>query len=304
MKWPIRRRVRVIESIGLDISNTAIRLVTLRKTAEKIEIQQFYHLPVEKNESDEWEYAVLKSLKYAMTQLHTACREVIIAIPDVLGFTQKITIEINKNRYWRHAAVVAMAPTLPEPLDTLYFDFEKTPMKNEANQLTVTGFFCFRSTVEKKATLVKTAGLYPTIVEIESHALERLCQYLYELHHYPNCWAWVYLGEHTFTILLWEKDLLIATMSDYLHPLSIMDSLITQLHSSIMCLISLHSTHTLEAIWVVGSYPNCHTVQTQVQRAFHLAQQPLPILKKHVSIYTAENYSPFYLALGLALRGR
>lgn len=292
---------KVIESIGLDVNDKAIHLVSLTQHIPSSEIEIAYSsLPLPLLTATDIE--ISDTIKSGMAKLNTQNKRVIMGISDINTFTQPFSLDTNK-RDWRNFALLKAAPRIPLPLDTLRFDATKTIEQSQDNLVNnqVMHVACPSMKVEKQCHLAQISGLNPAIIEVNSHAIERACHYLYQLKRYPKCWVLIQLDSSTMTVFLWNSDELLSVSSDYLHFPENPDTIPTQLYQQLSQLMLLHAKEPLEALWIIGDHPHSSTIEDTCRKNLKLKDFSHLFAQPHSKIEPL--LVSGHIALGLALRG-
>lgn len=292
---------KVIASIGLDVNDKAIHLVSLTQHIPSSEIEITYSsLPLPLLTATDIE--ISDTIKSAMAKLNTQNKRVIMGISDINTFNQTFSLDTNK-KDWKNFALLKAAPRIPLPLDILRFDATKTIEQSQDNLVNnqVMHVTCPSMKIEKQCHLAQISGLNPTIIEINSHAIERACHYLYQLKRYPKCWILVQLNSSTMTVFLWSSDELLSVSSDYLHFSENPDTIPTQLYQQLSQLMLLHAKEPLEALWVIGDHPQSSIIEVTCRKNLKLKDFSHLFTQPHSKIESL--LVSGHIALGLALRG-
>jgi hypothetical protein len=285
--------------LGLEIGRAVVKLVHLEERLNKLSICNLLQAPLNISAPDKQAEATLQGLQKLKQKLNCSYQVVNSALPDYLCFSQLLPDNlINTN--WKTKGLLAAAPLVPLPLDTLYFDFQK--IKSTAKRAQVLGVFARKKTVQDQAKLIQASGFKLAILETECHALERGYHYLHDLAKYPDCWVCIALNCDAFTLLLWQQKFVIGNVSESLQFPDILPAVIAQLYQQLGRLLGAYTCHNLKALWVIGDHSSVELVQTEMREIFGLFKHPPSVNHHAFKARSANEWQPYYITLGLALR--
>ncbi len=174
-----RRKVDVV--LGVDISDTAIRLVELSHSSSGYTVVGYatQALPlravVDGNVLDL--ASVGLALQQAVARLHTSARYAAIAVAGPSVITQVIDMESglsDEEVGWR--IQMEADQYIPYPLDDVAMDYQvQGPCAHDPARVEVLLAACLKTQVEAREAVLAQAGLVARAVDVEGFALARAC---------------------------------------------------------------------------------------------------------------------------------
>ena len=253
MNW-FSWRDRVTESLGLDINSTDITLFYLTRTHTQCQMRQAICVPIKQDKFQSLESATVEAIKTGVGQLKTTHRKVNIAISDVKALSRTFNLDIS-NANWKKVALLRMASDIPVPLDKVYLDFEAQKFFDQSDNAKVLGIACPQNIVDQRLQIIKSTGLNPHIVELESHAIERTLYYLKLIRNNSKLSACIYMTLDTITILLWFKQTVIAVSSNRLTQTSHSLAVAQQVQQALAQLLFTSTIQPLQVCYIASSHP-------------------------------------------------
>jgi type IV pilus assembly protein PilM len=249
-------RKKRVKYLGLDIGSTAVKLVQLVKEANQLQVSSYAQVVIHRAEKQTTEEAVEQAIQTALNTINTQSRQVVTALPDITVASQRL--QIDPTIADREAAVLlAAAPSIPQPLDTVHLDFQVLEdAVEETVKLSVLCVSCSKEVVYKRLQLLANCRLKLSILEVNSHALERVFQYFYQITVYKY-WMLVDIGIRTATFLLWEKQQVRGTYSIYLQDLCTFELLVIQIYQALNLLLLTYSVSHLDNLYFIGGNIPC-----------------------------------------------
>ena len=174
-----RRKVDAV--LGVDISDTAIRLVELGHSSSGYTIRSYAtqalapRAVVDGNLLDL--ESVGRALQQAVPRLHTSARYAAIAVAGPSVITQVIDMEAGLSDDEMTWMIQMEADQyIPYPLDEVALDFHvQGPVQQDPARVQVLLAACLRAQVEAREAVLSLAGLVPRVVDVEAFALARAC---------------------------------------------------------------------------------------------------------------------------------
>ena len=175
-----RRKVDAV--LGVDISDTAIRLVELGHSSSGYTVVGYatQALPlravVDGNVLDL--ASVGLALQQAVARLHTSARYAAIAVAGPSVITQVIDMESGLSDeevgWWIQ---MEADQYIPYPLDDVAIDYQvQGPCAHDPARVEVLLAACLRAQVEAREAVLAQAGLVARVVDVEGFALARACR--------------------------------------------------------------------------------------------------------------------------------
>ncbi len=175
-----RRKVDAV--LGVDISDTAIRLVELGHSSSGYTIRSYAtqalapRAVVDGNLLDL--ESVGRALQQAVPRLHTSARYAVIAVAGPSVITQVIDMESglsDEEVGWR--IQMEADQYIPYPLDDVAIDYQvQGPCAHDPARVEVLLAACLRAQVEAREAVLAQAGLVARVVDVEGFALARACR--------------------------------------------------------------------------------------------------------------------------------
>ncbi len=170
--------------VGLDISSTAVKLLELGRSGDRLRVESYAVEPlppnsvIEKNISDVEAVgeAIKRAIKRSGSRTKFACAAVsgsavitkIISMPASLSedeMDQQIQLEADQY--------------IPYPLEEVNLDFEVLgPSKNDPERVDVLLAASRSENVEVRVAAIELAGLKARVIDVEAYAMENACNLL------------------------------------------------------------------------------------------------------------------------------
>ena len=174
-----RRKGEVL--LGVDINDTAIRLVQVGRSASGYTIQGYatHVLPTQAVVDGtllDLE-GVGHALGAAVSRLHTSARGAAVAVAGPSVITRLIELEAglcDDEMTW----MIQMEADqyIPYPLDDVAIDFQvQGPSPQDPARVQVLLAACLKAQVEAREAVLALAGLVPEVIDVEAFALARAC---------------------------------------------------------------------------------------------------------------------------------
>lgn len=168
--------------LGVDISSTSIKLLELSKSHDRYCVESYAVVPLPANtvvENDIKDIAaVAEALNVAVARSGTLLTQVAAAVSSSTIISKVIQLDAGLDGLELEAQVELEAGRfVPFPLEEVALDFEILGM-NESNQekMDVLVVASREENVEARANAIRAAGLTPSVIDVESFAIERACE--------------------------------------------------------------------------------------------------------------------------------
>ncbi len=165
--------------LGLDISSTSVKLLSLSKQGDRYRVEHYAvkALPpnavVEKNIND-FE-AVAEVIKQAVQQSKAKIELAAVAVAGSAVITKMIEMPAGLSDDAMETQISLEADQyIPYPLEEVSIDFEvQGESKDNPGQVNVLLAACRRENIDLRANVLELAGLTPKVVDVEAYTMER-----------------------------------------------------------------------------------------------------------------------------------
>ena len=172
--------------IGIDISSTAIKLLELTRQSDGYRVEHYSVEPlppnavIEKSISDI--QAVAIAIDAACKRAGAKCKRAAVAVPGSAAISKVISMPASLSEDELEANIELQAENhIPYPRQEVNLDFEVLgPSEHDPESMDVLLVACRSENVDDRISVLETAGLKPTIVDIESYAIENAFSLLSE----------------------------------------------------------------------------------------------------------------------------
>lgn len=170
--------------VGLDISSTAVKLLELGRSGDKIRVESYAVEPlpansvIEKNISDV--EAVGEAIKRAMKRSGSRCKHAAAAVAGSAVITKTISMPSNLTDEEMEQDIQNEADQyIPYPLEEVNLDFEVLGQsENDPDRVEVLLAASRSENVEIRVAAIEEAGLKARIMDVEAYAMENVFQML------------------------------------------------------------------------------------------------------------------------------
>lgn len=168
--------------LGIDISATSIKILELSKHMENCHIEGYANVTfpdsiIEANHFKDT-YAVASALKNAISRHPFTTKKAAIAVSDSAAISKVIQVNEGVSALELEELVVIEAEKfIPFPIDEINIDFNilgPSPKNTAMQEVLIVASRA--ENVNCRVDLIQQAGLIPTIVDVESFAIERAAQ--------------------------------------------------------------------------------------------------------------------------------
>ena len=167
--------------LGVDINDTAIRLVELGRSATGYSVQGYTTQVLPAHAVVDGAFLDLEGigrvLHTAFSRLHTPARSAAVAVGGPSVITRVIEMEAGLSDD-EMAWMIQMEADqyIPYPLDDVAIDFQvQGPSVQDPARVEVLLAACLKEQVEAREAVLALAGLVPRVVDVEAFALARAC---------------------------------------------------------------------------------------------------------------------------------
>jgi len=170
-----------IKSFSLAINEFALRLVKIKTGKKSFSLQSFNEQELKpgiiKDGIIQDETAFTQAIKQVCSEVKgekLKTKYAIVSLPEGESFSQVIQMPKMTNAELKMAVVLEAENYIPMPMDKVYFDFKVVaPIKDGIDHLDVLIVAMSQKVVDSYISCIKSAGLIPVALEIESQAIAR-----------------------------------------------------------------------------------------------------------------------------------
>ncbi|MCM2377716.1 type IV pilus biogenesis protein PilM [Pseudomonas marginalis] len=167
--------------LGVDINDTAIRLVELGRCTSGYSVQGYVTQALPAHAVVDGTFldldAVARALRSALSRLSTSARGAAAAVAGPSVITRMIEMEAGLTDDEMTWMIQMEADQyIPYPLDDVAIDFQvRGPTALNPGRVEVLLAACLKEQVEAREAVLALAGLVPRVVDVEAFALARAC---------------------------------------------------------------------------------------------------------------------------------
>ncbi len=170
--------------LGLDISSTAVKLLELGKSGDRLRVESYAVEPlppnsvIEKNISDV--EAVGEAIKRAVKRSGSRTRNAAAAVAGSAVITKTVSMPANLSEDELEQQIQLEADQyIPYPLEEVNLDFEVLgPTENDPERVDVLLAASRSENVDVRVAAIELAGLKAKIIDVEAYAIENAFQLL------------------------------------------------------------------------------------------------------------------------------
>ncbi|MEK7562390.1 MAG: pilus assembly protein PilM [Patescibacteria group bacterium] len=169
------------EAFGLDINESDLKIVKLRKKSKFFELSSFKKVTIKSGVIEAGEIknedaltAIIKEAQYTVDGEKLNTKYVVASLPEEKSFLQVIQMPKMNKKELQSAIFFEAENYIPLPIGQVYLDFEViNPAVDHLNHLDVLIVAMPRVVVDSYASCIKKAGLTPVAFEVQSEAIAR-----------------------------------------------------------------------------------------------------------------------------------
>lgn len=167
--------------LGVDINDTAIRLVELGRCTSGYSVQGYVTQALPAHAVVDGTFldldGVARALRSALSRLSTSARGAAAAVAGPSVITRMIEMEAGLTGDEMTWMIQMEADQyIPYPLDDVAIDFQvRGPTALNPGRVEVLLAACLKEQVEARQAVLALAGLVPRVVDVEAFALARAC---------------------------------------------------------------------------------------------------------------------------------
>lgn len=191
-------------TIGIDIGHHSVKAVVLRQKKAQLELAAFAEVVLPASVVNEQHSVNTPALLSAIRKLKKkslpfGAKNVVLALPDSAVISKVIQLDTNLSDDESVFAVEqALSASSPFPIEELRLDFfplASQSFSQPAQTQPVQVFAARRETVDSRVDAIRKAKLNPKVVELQTHALLWLEEYVAEQQNTSGQWGVVNIGK-------------------------------------------------------------------------------------------------------------
>ncbi|TXH05544.1 MAG: pilus assembly protein PilM [Nevskiaceae bacterium] len=170
--------------VGLDISSSAVKLLELAKKGDKYQVEAYAVELLPPNAVNDKQItdpkAVGEVIARAVNRSGSRAKNAAIAVAGASVISKIIQMPASLSENDMEEQIKAEADQyIPYPIEEVNLDFQVVGKSDKGGEtVDVLLAACRKEQVEQRCAAVEIAGLKPTVVDIESYALENACEFL------------------------------------------------------------------------------------------------------------------------------
>lgn len=165
--------------VGLDIGSTAIKVLQLSRSGERIRVDHYAFEPltpglvVEKTINDKDK--VVAAIKAALAKAGITSQKMCVAIPSSIAVTKVLKMSANLNDKEIGTEIeLESSKIIPYPLSDVNLDYTVLgPVENIESMVNVLVVATKSDNVNNVSSIVIDAGLTPAVIDLDSYAIAR-----------------------------------------------------------------------------------------------------------------------------------
>ncbi len=164
--------------LGVDISSSAVKVLELSKSGDALRVERYAVEPLPQNAVVEHKIAeveaVSEAIERAIKRSGSRHKHVAVAVPAASVITKTIKMPAAMSDNDRQAQIEMEADHyIPYPLDEVNLDFcVLGASESNPEEVDVLMAACRKEVVDDYLAVVQTSGLVPSVVDIETYAME------------------------------------------------------------------------------------------------------------------------------------
>jgi len=164
--------------LGVDISSSAVKVLELSKSGDALRVERYAVEPLPQNAVVENKIAeveaVSEAIERAIKRSGSRHKHVAVAVPAASVITKTIKMPAAMSDNDRQAQIEMEADHyIPYPLDEVNLDFcVLGASESNPEEVDVLMAACRKEVVDDYLAVVQTSGLVPSVVDIETYAME------------------------------------------------------------------------------------------------------------------------------------
>ncbi|NLW05963.1 MAG: pilus assembly protein PilM [Pseudomonadaceae bacterium] len=165
--------------IGIDITNSAVKLLEIHPYGNKLQVASYGVAPLESGAMADRRIkdykSVARSIKRVIERTQPSTTRTAVAVPTAAVITRTLSLPLELNDDEMEALIMIEAEQhVPYPLNEVAIDFQRQPPlnPNDENQ-PVLLVACRKEVTDQLDYVLEAAGLDPIVTDVENFAMER-----------------------------------------------------------------------------------------------------------------------------------
>lgn len=322
-------RARKKHLLGLDISNSSVRLLEMSYCRNQFRIESYGSAIIPPGATPEHgkppPALISEAIKKATDQIHPGTRRVATAVAStsVIHHTLHLPFNLTANELEARVSVEA-EQLISHPADDIVTDFYQIPhissqpsaSEPEAPTQTIHMAACRRQTIQNLQSALEAGGLEPEIIDIEHFALERALHRIIPGHWHDKkrLIAILDLNDQQSTLNIIEQGKVIYNRDHPFHndqltsPGTFCQQIALQTGQALQLFFSGHTRRPVFCILIAGDRATTPGLSGVIEKQLNIPCRVLNPLKRipistHICHKDLRHQAPsLHLAAGLALR--
>lgn len=170
--------------VGLDISSSSVKLLELSLRGERYHVEAYATEPLPDNAVADKQIANVEAVGEAIAAAHarsgTKTLQAAVAVSGSSAITKVIQMPADLSDSDMEEQIKVEADQyIPYAIEEVNLDFEVIgPSPTDDGMVELLLAACRRDQIENLAAAIELGGLTPTVVDIETHAMENACELL------------------------------------------------------------------------------------------------------------------------------
>jgi len=172
-------RPKKLPLIGIDITNSAVKLLEIHPYGEKLQVASYGVAPLENSAVADRRIkdykSVARSIKRVIDRTQPSTKRTAVAVPTTAVITRTLSLPVELNDEEMETLIMEEAEQhVPYPLNEVAIDFQRQPPLNpdDENQ-PVLLVACRKEVTDQLDYVLEEAGLEPIVTDVENLAMER-----------------------------------------------------------------------------------------------------------------------------------
>ncbi|EDP45994.1 type IV pilus biogenesis protein PilM [Rickettsiella grylli] len=286
------------ETIGLDIGSRMIKWVCLDEN-HVLKHYAIHAIPFPITAAHR-EAKMASCLKETLLE-REFIKNCILNIPDSLIFSYWVEIDYPSSQTIHEVIEWLVGKSILCPVNELYFDYQIFDLSHQ-NQCNVLIVACRKEHLDFRVNIVHEAHLIPTVVEVNSHALERACLFFYpKFNQENNVLLEISTSQMTFLFFNTDQPQPVVYCENLLNERD-QENILLQIKRNIKRYVLSHPDYSVNQITLIGSDPSLvHYLLIQLDGFLKINVKNL---EKECMAHSElnKNFLRLFLSYGLALR--
>ena len=260
-------RIKQSATIGIDISSSSVKVVTLSQSSDGYTLTAFARAALPPGAVVEKEIkdcaVVINALKKAVLLSRTPGRYAAVALADSSVITRIITVEAGLPELeFEELVMLEAAKHIPYPLDEIHLDYHILANSNSHTSKENVLIAASRNeSIDAYLEVIEGAGLTPVLVDLESFAMRKACRYFIDDFEVVKTTAVIDIGTSRTVVMIYHDTMPVFTRtelfgSEFLtrdSSMKVLQNAIRHMKRSLQFYASTPGAKTVEKIVLSGS---------------------------------------------------